>query len=284
MTFESGPLEERSQFARNLAEKALVALMTGLEGQDLPMIVLGGLVPQVLTSGQVPPAPEHLGTNDVDIHLALGVDPDRDFGAVEEVLQRKGFSPDMKVDGWRWRGVIDDYVVKVEFLCDLDDRPANQSMSLRGCDRLKAANLRGTGFVADDYEWQEVSSQGSEGVRVRFAGLQGYLLSKAFAARHRGEGKDYYDLVYTLLYNRLGGPKEVAEALAAGRFHERIKLTLDPWPEIRARFTDPSDFGPVSYAESALLADPTGDTSVFRQDAVGAVSDFFAILEPALRQ
>ena len=274
---------QRSQFARRLAEKALLSLVEALGDIDLPLIVLGGLVPEVLTSGQEPPAPEHLGTTDVDIHLGLRVDPDVDLGPVERALETIGFVPDPKIDGWRWRGEIEGAVVKIEFLCDLDDRAANQSIILRGCTRLTAANLRGTGFVAEDFEWEEVAAEVSDGdvrsVRIRFAGLQGYLMSKAFAARTRGRDKDYYDFVYTLLYNRLGGPAEAATTLARGRFSNRVKVTTDPWPELRARFLGAHDFGPTSYAEGALLADPTGDVATLRQDAIGAVSEFLSVLD-----
>lgn len=274
---------ERSQFARRLAEKALLGLMEALRDHDLPLIVLGGLVPEVLTSGQEPPVPEHLGTTDIDIHLGLSVSHEVDLGPLERALGAISFSPDPKIDGWRWRGETESVLVKIEFLCDLDDRPANQSIRLRGCDRLTAANLRGTGFVAEDFEWEEVTADLADGelhsVRVRFAGLQGYLMSKAFAARTRGLDKDYYDFVYTLLYNRLGGPSQAAEALAGGKFSDRTNVLLDPWPELRARFVDPQDFGSASYAEGALLADPTGDVAVLRQDAIGAVTEFFEALE-----
>lgn len=104
-------------------------------------------------------------------------------------------------------------------------------------------------------------------------------MSKVHVAWRRGLDKDYYDLVYTLLYNRLGGPKEAAEALARGRFRDRIKLSSGPWPEIRARFTGASDTGPQSYADQALQADPETDHAQARQDAVGAIAEFLDRLD-----
>lgn len=257
--------------------------MKALGDQELPLIVLGGLVPEVLTSGQEPPAPEHLGTTDVDIHLGLRVDPEVDMGALERALETIDFSPDPKVDGWRWRGPIEGVVIKVEFLCDLDDRPGGQIVNLRGCKRLTAANLRGTGFVTEDYEWEEITAELDakiHSVRVRFAGLGGYLMSKAFAARTRGLEKDYYDFAYTLLYNRLGGPIQAAESLVrSGKFIGHLRVSSDPWPELGARFSTSADVGPRGYANSALLADPGGDRAVLQQDAVGAVAEFLETLK-----
>lgn len=155
-----------------------------------------------------------------------------------------------------------------------------------GCDRLTAVNLRGTSYVTEDFEWQELSGQLADGTRVtqrvRFAGLEGYLMSKVHVAWRRGLAKDYYDLVYTLLYNRRGGPREVADALARGKFRDRINLAMGPWPEIRARFTHANDIGPQSYADQAVQADPATDHAQARQDAVGAVADFLERLEHGL--
>ncbi|MGO9753796.1 MAG: hypothetical protein ACLP22_20260 [Solirubrobacteraceae bacterium] len=63
-----------------------------------------------------------------------------------------------------------------------------------------SANLRGTGYVARDFTWQEITGELTDGtevtIRVRFAGLQGYLLSKCITVRNRAATKDYYDLAY----------------------------------------------------------------------------------------
>jgi hypothetical protein len=40
--------------------------------------------------------------------------------------------------------------VKIEFLCDLDDQPAEAVIRPIGCSKLRAVNLRGTGYVERD--------------------------------------------------------------------------------------------------------------------------------------
>lgn len=64
---------------------------------DPPMIVLGGLVPEMLTRGQDPPAPLHLGTTDVDVLIDVQVSMDNDLFHLEEALVRLGFAPDLRV-------------------------------------------------------------------------------------------------------------------------------------------------------------------------------------------
>jgi hypothetical protein len=138
---------ERSPAARVLAEEALLRLLVALEGADLELVVLGGLVPEILTRDQGEAVPTHLGTTDVDIHISFGVDAERDLSSLEHALEGIGAEPDPKIDGWRWRVPIGGVRVNIEFLCDRDDVPADQAIALPGCRVLTAANLRGTGFV-----------------------------------------------------------------------------------------------------------------------------------------
>lgn len=273
---------ERSREARALAEEALLRLLAALEGQDIHLVVLGGLVPEILTRGQGETVPRHLGTADVDIHISLGIDPGRDLSPLERALETIGATLDRKIDGWRWRIRVGDARVKIEFLCDRDDAVADQAIALQGCRVVTAANLRGTGFVARDWvEEQLTGTIDSEQVTVsaKYAGLEGYLLAKAHAVRQRGLDRDCYDLVFVLIYNRAGGPGQAAERLRSGQFAADVTNARAVWREIEARFADASAFGPQSYAEQALLVEPEGDIAELRQDAVGAVAEFIAGLQ-----
>ena len=57
--------------------------------------------------------------------------------------------------------------------------------------------------------------------------------------------KDYYDFVYVLLYNRLGGPGLAAMALRQGVFGEQYRSTrlTRVWQEIADRFETPDRIG-----------------------------------------
>ncbi len=273
---------ERSPDARALAEEALLRLLVALAGQEVELVVLGGLVPEILTRAQAETVPRHLGTTDVDIHISFGVDPDRDVSALERALETIDAEPDRKIDGWRWRIRVGGVPVKIEFLCDRDDAAADQPIALPGCRMLTAANLRGTGFVARDWVEEELTGA-IEGERVtvlaKYAGLEGYLMAKAFAVRHRGLDRDCYDLAFVLIYNRAGGPGQAAELLRSGEFAEDVRNARALWREIEARFADASAFGPRSYAEQALLVDLDADSAGLRQNAVGAVAEFIAALQ-----
>ena len=274
--------EQRSPAARARAETALVRLLHEM-GDEAPfLVVLGGLVPAVLardTSGVIP---EHLGTTDVDVLLVSHIDPDADLNVVERALDALQFDPDPGQDGWRWQGSVDSTPIKIEFLCDLDQYREGESIRPSGSHRLGAANLRGTGYVAHDFEWENIAGTLADGteaqVRVRFAGLQGYLLSKCVALRSRAATKDYYDLAYVLLHNRAGGPEDAAHALLGGKLASALTPLRSTLIEVRERYRHTSDIGPRSYAEQAIQVNPETPEAELRADAVDAVQRFFTAL------
>jgi hypothetical protein len=274
--------DARSPDARQLAERALAGLLHRLDGEDAEIVVLGGLVPEMLTRGQDPPAPKHLGTTDVDVLLLAQTMPDADLSNLEKCLRAMGFVAER--EGWRWRGRVEGRVVKIEFLCDLDGAPEHEVVLAQGCTELTALNLRGTGYVAQDWTWIVLHSTVDAqpiSVRARFAELGGYLLSKCVAARTRGATKDFYDLAYVLLHNRAGGPTEAAEALADGKLRDAAPVLRSTLIEIAERYRTPNAIGPAGYAEQALLADPDSDEAVLRADAVAAVGEFLDALDAA---
>lgn len=270
---------ERSPAARALAEQALIWLLYELRDQELPIIVLGGLVPEILARDAETSAPAHLGTTDVDILVAFHAALDADLAPLEAALEQGGFHLDPKIaEGWRWRAKVGGVAVKVEFLCDLDDQPADQAILLPGCRRLAAANLRGTGFVARDYVTETLTGELPDGqevtVKVNFAGLSGYLMAKLVSSRVRGKDKDYYDLTYVLLHNSSGGPADAGQQLGGGQFAPDLEARKPLLREIKARFAGPHDVGPAAFARESLQIEPEADEAVLRQDAVGAIHLF----------
>lgn len=275
--------EQRSRETRARAETALVRLLYELRADDPFLVVLGGLVPEVLTRSETGVVPEHLGTADVDLLLITRLDPERNLGAVERALERLAFGADVTQDGWRWRGTIDGFPILLEFLCDLESYREKESIRPRGCRVLAAANLRGTGYVALDFEWEELQGNLADGtsvtVRARFAGLQGYLLSKCVAVRTRAAPKDYYDLAYVLQHNHEGGPEQAARKLLDGELSGALSALKSTLLEVCERYRSPTDIGPEGYAEQALLVDPQAVEAELRADAVDVVQRFFAALE-----
>lgn len=267
--------EERSAAARRLAEIALVNVSDALATGSIRLIVLGGLVPETLADAD---GPAHLGTTDIDVLVAVHISDIDDASGVERALDAVGAYPDERTaDGWRWRIPVGATRVKIEFLCDDTTTPTREAIPLPGCDRLSAFNLRGTGYVARDYFDRQMTA-GETQATVRMAGLQGYLLAKAHAARDRGADKDYYDFAYVLLHNNDGGPVQAAGRLLTGTFAAEIPTLRTVWLEIGARFHGPSSVGAQAFARQALLADPGASEPLLRNDAYAAVAEFLQAL------
>lgn len=148
----------------------------------------------------------------------------------------------------------------------------------RGCERLAALNLRGTGYVARDFSTETLTAQLEDGqdvtVEARFAGLAGYLLSKCVAARTRAADKDYYDLVYVLLHNRAGGPEQAARSIRDGDLADALVGLDSTFREIRERYRRARDSGPSGYYAQAIQVEPDAGEALLRENAVDAVTRF----------
>jgi len=267
--------DERSAEAREIAERALGRLLAASAPTGEDLIVLGGLVPPTLARTDAPEVPAHLGTTDVDVLLVTHLTAEHDLGRIEMALETMQFTP--QADGWRWSGRIEDRIVKIEFLCDLDDQPAEAIVQPVGCSRLRAVNLRGTGYVERDHH--EYILHVPEGnLRVQIAGLAGYLLSKSVAVRTRGADKDYYDLAYVLLHNDAGGPTEAATIVKASPVADALPGMSSTFLEIRERFRNDRAHGARAYAREARKVTPEDDAQLLAADAAAAVNEFLDTL------
>ncbi|MDO8306938.1 MAG: hypothetical protein Q7V58_01095 [Actinomycetota bacterium] len=270
---------ERSRAARAAAEAALVRVVHHY-GARPEFVVLGGLVPELLCAGS---DWRHAGTTDVDVQVDLEVAAGAVNAArLEQALMNAEFQPDSD-RAWRWTAEGDSApaIVKFELLTDLDDQPEGATVHFDGCERLGAANLRGTGFASRDIDVCTLSARvGGDWrtVEVNVTGIAGLLLAKVAVARARRAAKDWYDIAFVLLHNDLGGPRAASEAVRA-RFaddlHGPIRSALD---DLRANFDSERDQGASAYAEQMRADNPGLDVPTFAGDAVIAVSSFYKFL------
>ena len=213
--------------------------------------------------------------------LVAHLEHTEDLRRVEAALELAGFRAESSDNGWRWRGIVDGFAVKLEFLCDLDTEPEG-IVAIPGCQILRANNLRGTGYVAADWTVRELTIDlpdlGLTTVRVRFAGLEGYLLTKCVAVRHRGKDKDHYDLAFVLIHNRAGGPAAAARQLLDGKLADRLGALRSTFLEVRERFHSVTSPGSKGFAAESSLADPSAREDENRARAAAAVNEFIEAL------
>ena len=265
----------RSRQARAAAEQALVRIVHNY-GSRPEFVVLCGLVPELLCSGSTF---RHAGTTDVDVQVDLEIA----CGAVntsrlERALLDAGFRPDSDTI-WRWRTIGSDHraIIKFELLADLDSAAAESTVKFQECDRLGAANLRGTGYATRDVEVKLLTANidgEKRTVEVNVTGVAGFLLAKCAAVRSRRHPKDWYDIAFVLQQNDIGGPEAAARAVME-KFRgdkEAFRTTLD---DLLANFADPNAQGPRAYAGQMLTDHPELDRETLWADAVVSVRAFF---------
>lgn len=271
--------EERSRHARRAAERALIRVVHHY-GARPEFVVLGGLVPDLLCSAS---NQLHAGTTDVDVQ----VDMEIACGAVntrrlENALRNAEFEPDGERE-WRWvtDGPGPKSVVKFELLADLDDQPAQVTISFDGCERLGAVNLRGTGFATQDHEVRilRMFNAGQEQTaEINIAGLAGFLLAKSAAAHSRRKPKDWYDIAFVLLNNDRGGPVAAGRAVVE-RFGDQlvggVRTALD---DLAANFADTDGQGPQAFIEQTLINHPDSHPRQLASDSVLAMRRFQRIV------
>lgn len=268
----------RSREARALAESALVRLVLAY-GETPEFVLLGGLVPDLLCTS----APRaHVGTTDVDVQVDLEIQGGAvNTARLEGALNTVGFTPDSRLM-WRWRDKSTPAaVIKIEFLADLDDQPNEATIVFDDCEQLGAANLRGTGFAALDWELRSITAaveQNAQTVKVRVATLPAYLLAKTHAAYGRGLPKGWYDIAYVTLHNDEGGPDAAADRVRAVFGDHLTGRTETALGELGANFGAADSQGSAAYANTMYGLHPDLDVAVLANDAVAAVTRFIGRL------
>lgn len=272
----------RSTTARAAAELALVRVISAY-GEMPNFVVLGGLVPSLLCGSSVW---RHAGTTDIDVQVDLEIAAGSiNAPRLEKALQAVGFIPGKQGDPsnvgvWRWqtRSVSGDKVeVEFDLLTDLEELPANQIIKFQGCDYLGAANLRGTRFATLDIEVRalEAFDEGqTKYVSVRVTGLAGFLMAKVAAAHARSKPKDWYDIVFVLLNNNLGGVDAAVQRMKIV-FPNLLDGPGKTWLiELRANFADQQSQGVEAYVSQMKLDHPELDSTTLSGDALLAIDQF----------
>lgn len=269
----------RSRSARAAAEEALVRVVHHY-GTRPEFVVLGGLVPHLLCSKS---EFRHAGTTDIDVQVDLEIACESvNTRQLETALKNAEFEPDSE-RVWRWSTRMGSRrtVVKFELLADLDEEPAEATICFEDCEKLGAANLRGSGFASRDVEGRVLSARiggVDHVVEVNVTGLAGFLLAKCSAACARRLPKDWYDLAFVLLHNDSGGVESAARIVLekfGPPMEGALRFALD---DLVANFSDHQSQGANAYSGQMLIDHPSLDAVTLRADAIVAVTEFHRLL------
>jgi hypothetical protein len=253
---------------------AFLTVWSGLGNYHRDLVLLGGMVPLYIcrhpTSSTALPRPPTL---DVDLGVALGASAGQ-YGTLASDLRAQGFKPSEKEPS-RFEKAIGGFTLYVDFLVEDGVQPRGTRM----VDDVRASVMPGVVRALETARVMTIEGVDLYGaqqkISARVCEVGPFLVLKLRAFLHRQQGKDAFDLLYTLLHYDGGTPGAVdafaTEAKAGNPAFPDAQRALEtlfsaedsPGPVKAAHFV----FGPPGASDSA---DVRMRRLQVRQDAVSA--------------
>ena len=185
-----------SEVITNHAGKVLASLWGALENYRHGMVLIGGLVPRFICSGNMNTTLLRPVTLDVDLGISVAVDGD--MSPIDWKLRALGYREDQK-EGGRFIADIDGIRIPIDFLTE-HVHPTS-SIEIAG---IRASNLLGVKRAIESSRkiMFEVPDEEGEAIQVplRVCEAGAFLMLKLRAFLHRRQSKDAYDLYYVMRY------------------------------------------------------------------------------------
>jgi predicted nucleotidyltransferase len=253
---------------------AFLTVWSGLGSYHHDLVLLGGLVPHYIcqhpTGDNVLPRP---ATLDVDFGVSLGASAGQ-YGSLSSDLRAQGFKSSEK-HPHRFEKNLDGFVLYIDFLVEDGTQPRGTRM----VDDVPASVMPGVVRALDTARVMTIEGKDLFGARqrvqARVCEVGPFLVLKLRALLHRQQGKDAFDILYTLKHYD-GGMSAAAEAFAV-----EAKSNNPAFPDavraLQTLFSAEEGPGPVKAAHFALGAPTLRESPDSRtrrmqvqQDAVSA--------------
>lgn len=224
---------------------AFLTVWSGLGSYHDDLVLLGGLVPHYIcqhpASSTALPRP---ATLDVDFGVALGASAGQ-YGSLSSDLRAQGFKPSKQYPS-RFEKDVDGFVLYIDFLVEDGTQPRGTRM----VDDVPASVMPGVVRALNTARRMPVEGKDLFGahqrVMARVCEAGPFLVLKLRALLHRQQGKDAFDLLYTLLHYD-GGTSSAVEA-----FGREAQANNPAFPDARQAletlFLDANSPGPIKAA------------------------------------
>ena len=259
---------------------AFLTVWPGLGNYHDDLVLLGGMVPLYLcrhpTGERALPRP---ATLDVDFGISLGASAGQ-YGTLATDLRAQGFRPSDTQPG-RFERAVGSFTVYVDFLVENGDQPRGTRL----VDDVPASVMPGVVRALQTARRMPVVGTDLYGaeqrVTARVCEVGPFLVLKLRAFLHRQQGKDAFDLLYTLLHYDVG--TEAAIAAFAAEAAACNPAMPDARRAMQTLFTDENAPGPVKAAHfvyGPVTAGESADTRLrrlqLRQDVLSVTAAFMA--------
>lgn len=240
---------------------AFLTVWPGLGNYHDELVLLGGMVPLYLckhpTGERALPRP---ATLDVDFGISLGASAGQ-YGTLSTDLRAQGFRPSTRHSG-RFEREVGGFIVYVDFLVEDGDQPRGTRL----VDDVPASVMPGVVRALKTARRVPVTGLDLYGaeqrVTARVCEVGPFLTLKLRAFLHRQQGKDAFDLLYTLLHYD-GGTDAAIAAFAAEVAAENPAMP-DARRALETLFADENAPGPVKAAHFVHGASQPGESADLR--------------------
>lgn len=253
-------------------QPAFLTIWAGLGSYHEDLVLLGGLVPHYICrhpagSGALPrPA-----TLDVDFGVALGASAGQ-YGSLSADLRAQGFKPSQQYPG-RFEKIVSGFTLYLDFLVEDGAQPRGTRM----VDDVPASVMPGVVRALETARRIPIEGEDLFGARqkltARVCDVGPFLVLKLRAFLYRQQGKDAFDLLYTILHYD-GGTDAAIEAFAL-----EAKANNPAFPDAvkaLARFLAVDGPGPVKAAYFVFGEPSTNDTEDIETQRLQVQQDAFA--------
>ena len=233
-------------------------------------MLLGGIVPLYLckhpTGERALPRP---ATLDVDFGISLGASAGQ-YGTLSTDLRAQGFRPSAQHSG-RFEREVGGFTVYVDFLVE----DGNQPRGTRLVDDVPASVMPGVVRALKTARRVPVTGLDLYGaeqrVTARVCEVGPFLTLKLRAFLHRQQGKDAFDLLYTLLH--YDGGTDAAIAAFAAEVSAENPAMPDAKHALETLFADENAPGPVKAAHFVHGASQPGESADLRMSRLQVRQD-----------
>lgn len=253
-------------------QPAFLTVWSGLGSYHADLVLLGGLVPHYIcrhpSGNGVLPRP---ATLDVDFGVALGVSGGQ-YGSLSTDLRAQGFKRSQQYPG-RFQKTGSGFTLYVDFLVEDGTHPRGTRM----VDDVPASVMPGVVRALETARRIPIEGQDLFGAQqkliARVCDVGPFLVLKLRAFLHRQQGKDAFDLLYTILHYD-GGTDAALQA-----FTQEAKADNPAFPDAKkalALFFHQDSPGPIRAAHFVFGPPSTNDTPDIEARRLQVQQDAFA--------
>jgi hypothetical protein len=252
----------------------LLELMTILGEFRENAVIVGGNVPPLLLPEV---RHEYPGTLDIDLALDLNRIDDNTYKTLKKTLLYRDYYQEEGGQPFQYFRDVDGVTIKLDLMAG-EYGGTGKSRRHQKIQDVKARKARGCDLAFEYFSEVELSGKlpsGAENrVKVKFANIIPFLVTKGMALWERAKEKDAYD-IYFCIKHFPGGIKELVKSIAPITSNALVQEGLG---KIKSKFESVNSLGP-NYVADFLEISESEERDIIKREAFELVTELMEQLE-----